>query len=87
VILRFVEYINVVIIITIIIIIIITIIKFSLHVFSFHPNTFHQEGYAAMNVHQVGLGESTCTARFANDDDGRNGGALLNIVVLGEVRT
>lgn len=39
-----------------------------------------QEGYAAMNQHQVGLAESTCPARFANHNDGKNGGALLDIV-------
>ena len=50
-----------------------------------HTFKYLREGYAAMNEFQVGLGESTCPARFTNRNDGSNGGALLNIVVLGEV--
>ena len=46
-----------------------------------HTYAYHEEGYAAMNEHQVGLGESTCACVF----NGAGGSAKINIVALSQI--
>lgn len=45
-------------------------------------NQYFSEGYAISNVHQVVLGESTCSAVFEGN---QSAGAMLNIVDLGQL--
>jgi dipeptidase len=45
-----------------------------------HTYAYLREGYAAMNEHQVALGESTCSGVFSGA-----AGQILNIVDLGEI--
>ena len=49
-----------------------------------HTYAYHTEGYAAMNEHQVGLAESTCSGRrFPPTNATRSG--FMDIVQLGQL--
>ena len=47
-----------------------------------HTYGYHTEGYAAMNEHQVGLAESTCSGRHFPPTNASKSG-FMNIVQLG----
>ena len=49
-----------------------------------HTYAYHTEGYAAMNEHQVGLAESTCSGRKF-PSTGLPSTAFMNIVQLGQL--
>ena len=51
------------------------------------PRTYayHTEGYAAMNQHQVGLAESTCSGRSFPPSGEPRSGFFFDIVQLGQL--
>ena len=49
-----------------------------------HTFAYHTEGYAAMNEHQVGLAESTCSGRSFPATNAPRAG-FMNIVQLGQL--
>jgi len=50
-----------------------------------HTFAYHEQTYGALNEHAVGIGESTCSGRFAANPRGSGGQALFSIDQLSQI--